>query len=125
MGKRSHSSMQNINCVLNGKSMTHGARLSVHFGKQSMHALAGAMSGCSVLCSVWSCSSLSLLNGNLNIEFCFLLEKHKLRLKRINSPNSSYEEPIPTACIIHCVNVDNERAQAWGGASFWGGGDVA
>lgn len=94
--------------------MTHGARLSVHFGKQLMHALMRAMSGCSVLCSVWSCSSLSLLNGNLNIEFWFLLEKHKLHLKRINSPNSSYGEPIPTACIIHCVNVDNECAQAGG-----------
>lgn len=102
--------------------MTHGARLSVHFGKQLMHALIRAMSGCSVLCSVWSCSSLSLLNGNLNIEFYFLLEKHKLHLKRINSPNSCYEEPIPTACIIHCVNVHNERAQA--GALLFGEGEM-
>lgn len=68
--------------------MTHGASMSVHLWERMMDALISAMKRCQpplslvMLCSVWALSFLSPLNGNLNIDFCFLFKKHKLHFKK-------------------------------------------
>lgn len=76
--------------------------------REAMPASVGLL----MLCSVWALSFLSPVNGNLNIDFCFLFKEHKLHFKKkkINLPNSNYKEHILGTCIIQSISVHNEQA---------------
>lgn len=60
---------------------------------------------------VLSLSFLFPLNGNLNIDFWFHSNKHKLCIRKTKSPNSDYERQILTTCIIQSICGHNEQAK--------------